>query len=246
MRTFVIGDIHGWAGSLEQLLTLLRPRAAGGDSLVFLGDYVDRGPASRQVVEQVLAEREQWPGPVVTLKGNHEAMMLEALATWRDSPIAPYEWLRGADGAATVLSYCESITMPAFEAALPAAHREFFETLALFHEDENGIYVHAGLEPGRAAADCGEETLLWIRDEFIDSDCDWGRPVVFGHTPQYELRVVGYLPSRRRRGPAEPLRERAWGPLDRPEKIGLDTGRGWGGPLTAVILPEREFVSVSA
>src|SRR5678815_1363674 len=76
--------------------------------------------------------------------------------------------------------------MEAFDRSLPDAHRRFFETLLLWHEDENGIYVHAGIPPGQHPRDCTEEDLLWIRERFIGSDFTWGKPVVFGHTPQYD------------------------------------------------------------
>lgn len=241
MRTFVVGDVHGWAGSLERLLAALRPRAAEGDPLVFLGDYVDRGPESRQVVDLVLAERQRWAGPVVALKGNHEAMMLEALASGRVAELQ--RWYENARGDTTMASY-GARSLGELEASLPPEHREFFETLQLWHEDEHGIYVHAGLRPGQEPAECDEEDLLWIREPFIESDYAWPKPVVFGHTPQYETRVAARPPGRGPFSRTLPVNEIVWRPLNRPEKIGLDTGRGWGGPLTAVILPEREFIAV--
>src|SRR5947208_17192861 len=105
MRTFVVGDIHGWADLLADLLVQLRAEATSGDSLVFIGDYVDRGPQSRDVVERVLAERERWPGIVVALKGNHEAMMLDAMATWREYDLAARDWIQTASGHTTIRSY---------------------------------------------------------------------------------------------------------------------------------------------
>jgi len=215
------------------LLTEIRREAAEGDALVFIGDYIDRGPDSRQVVEQVLTERKQWDGPVVTLKGNHEAMMMEALQT--RNFLAFLDWLNVAEGKATVTSYESVPTLSAFAASLPATHRRFFDQLALWHEDENGIYVHAGLVPGRLPSECDESDLLWIREPFIESDYSWGKPVIFGHTPQRENDE----------SPGLALHETRWRPLNRPEKIGIDTGRGWGGPLTAVVLPERRFLSVA-
>lgn len=234
-RTFVVGDIHGWADRLERLLERLRAWAAPGDSLVFIGDYVDRGPQSRRVVEMALAEREQWDGPVVTLKGNHEAMMLEALAERDPYSMTIRHWVDALGGRETISSYAGGdATLNLFRACLPACHRQFFDTLALWHEDEHAIYVHGGIPPGADPARCSEEELLWIRDPFIRSDYAWPKPVVFGHTPQYDNS----------RGEPTDLEDIVWQPLNRPEKIGIDTGCAYGGPLTALVLPEREFVCV--
>lgn len=170
---------------------------------------------------------------MVTLKGNHEAMMLEALRT--RNFLAFLDWLNVAEGKATVTSYGSVPTLSAFAASLPDAHQKFFDELGLWHEDENGIYVHAGLVPGRLPSECEEQDLLWIREQFIESDYAWDKPVVFGHTPQREGD-----PTR-----APTADGTCWRPLNRSEKIGIDTGRGWGGPLTAVVLPDRRFLSVA-
>jgi serine/threonine protein phosphatase 1 len=243
MRTFVVGDIHGWAEPLQELLVQIRPRAAAGDTLVFIGDYIDRGPDSRRVVDLVLEERTIWPGPVVTLKGNHEANMLEAIHTGSARVFA--EWIMRCRAKATVCSYTRLISVASFAASLPTEHRDFFENLTLWYEDEHAIYVHAGLRPRVAPADNTEEDMLWIRDDFLRSNYAWPKPVVFGHTPQRELKRIASVP------PTDPdalpvkLEQIVWRPLNLPETIGIDTGRAYGGPLTAVILLDREFVSVS-
>ena len=232
MRTFVVGDVHGQDRMLDRLLPELAACAEAGDALVFVGDYVDRGPDSRRVIDRVLAQqRGGWNGPVTTLKGNHEELMLDFI-----SPSPRYEaeiWLRNG-GIETIASYTGEGWTRDWASRVPGEHLEFLRALKSWHEDENGIYVHAGLRPGQAPEDSDDEVRLWIRERFIDSDYRWPKVVVFGHTPQYEQPADGILNPR----------ELSWRPLQRPEKIGIDTGAAYGGPLTAVLLPEREFFSV--
>lgn len=232
-RTFAIGDIHGDAHRLSQLLEQVNAHAEEGDTLVFIGDYVDRGSDSREVVEMVLQTREEWAGTVVCLRGNHEDMLLATLGepAAREYDEGVWEYNGGDE---TKLSYTSHYGAP-WPECLPEAHRTFFRELQLWYEDEHGIYVHAGLEPGLPPEEVDAETMVWIRDEFILSEHDWGKPVVFGHTPQFE--------------PADGLQSIAeietWRPLDWPEKIGIDTGVCYGGQLSAVILPERTFLTVA-
>jgi len=226
----VIGDIHGQAEALARLLARLEGRRAPGDRLVFIGDYIDRGPDSRRAVELALAAPRRWPGPVTPLKGNHEAMLLRAL---EGDPEMTLLWLENG-GIETLASYGIRLGEPDWRERFPADHVAFFRSLRLWDEDEHAYYVHAGFEPGVPPAENDEETLLWIREAFIESDYAWEKPVVFGHTPQYTLPP----------GRGFDLKRLVWRPLVRPEKIGIDTGSAYGGPLTALVLPEREFVQV--
>jgi len=221
MRTFAVGDIHGHARPLADLITLLLGRAARGDALVFVGDYVDRGPDSFAAVELVMAlKRGGWPGPVTCLRGNHEAMMLDHLAGTGRYDAGLWLW---NGGGATLASYGSEV---------PFSHIGFIRGLDVWHEDEHAYYVHAGMRPGLPADGQLEEDLLWIRGDFLEAEYSWGKPVVFGHTPQAAGMVMVGDPATQ------------WRPLNEPAKIGIDTGACYGGPLTAVILPEREFVSV--
>jgi serine/threonine protein phosphatase 1 len=233
MPTFVIGDIHGHSQKLRKLVEQLQQHASSGDALVFVGDYVDRGPESRMVVEQVLAlANGGWDGPVTCLKGNHEEMMLDAIS--RRPVYEPGLWLQNG-GRETIRSYVPGGDLRSFAASLPPEHLRFYESLVSWHADDHGIYVHAGIRPGVSPGDSSDDDLLWIREPFIESDYEWDRVVVFGHTPQFE-KVKGASMLEPNRLP--------WKPLDRPEKIGIDTGAAYGGPLSAVLLPRRQYFSV--
>jgi len=211
MTTCVIGDIHGCHASLSALLDRVADRA---DRLVFLGDYIDRGPETRKVIDLLLALKRQ-QRQVIFLMGNHELMLQQYLAGEDRSVYL------GVGGRQTLASYDipAGLRGPAIAAALPPAHLAFLSDLPLHWQDEHAIYVHAGLQPGRHLSQQSADWCLWVRDRFIRSDYDFGKPVVFGHTV-FEK------------------------PLVQANKIGIDTGAAYGGRLTAVILPEMEFVSV--
>ena len=210
--TCIIGDIHGSYNSLAALLQLVEHRA---ETIVFLGDYIDRGPDSKIVVELVLQLKRERPH-VITLLGNHEFMLLNYLAGLDDGVFTK------VGGRETLTSYGLSpdIHPAEAQAAFPKNHLTFFQDLPLLWEDPHGIYVHAGLQPSLHLSRQTSNWCLWVRDDFIRSSFNFGKPVVFGHTVFKK-------------------------PLVQKNKIGIDTGAVYGQSLTALLLPEMEFISVA-
>jgi serine/threonine protein phosphatase 1 len=206
-RIFAIGDIHGCYDPLLLLLGRI-PIDWAGDQLIFMGDYIDRGPKSFEVVDHLVGMQARHPG-IVFLKGNHEQMLMDYLSG-KDRMTYLYN-----GGQQTLESYL-SRSGAGSRHPIPDAHLRFFESLALFHETENHIFVHAGLRQNVPMDQQGPEDLLWIREKFIDTPHFFGKRVVFGHTPFDEPRVE-------------------------PNKIGIDTGAVYGNKLTCLQLPEEEF-----
>jgi serine/threonine protein phosphatase 1 len=174
-RIFAVGDIHGSFEKLEELMKILPWRRESGDLLLFIGDYVDRGPRSRDVI-QFLVDLQKGGGNFVFLKGNHEKMLMDFYERHQD------QMLYVANGGAeTIASYVEgAIGRKAFE--LPDDHLRFLKALKLIHETDDYIFVHAGLRDGIPLDQQTEDDLLWIREEFIYSPYDWNKRVIFGHT----------------------------------------------------------------
>lgn len=177
--TFAIGDIHGCHLALLQILRQCRDYAPGqGHRLVFIGDYVDRGPDSRAVIQtlQGLQERST-PGTVICLMGNHEELMLEAIES-RD----PAHWFNNG-GAETLASYGTRDL-----AKLPAEDIAWIKSLGLFFDDGKRYFVHAGVDPDYPLDRQPREAMLWIRGRFHHADKDYGRLIVHGHTPLRNAR----------------------------------------------------------
>ncbi|MFH1113289.1 MAG: metallophosphoesterase family protein [Pseudomonadota bacterium] len=174
-KIFAVGDIHGCFDKLDAMMKILPWDRDAGDLLLFIGDYVDRGPKSRDVVEFLVSLKKRG-GDFVFLKGNHEKMLLDYYIQQKD------QMLYVANGGAeTIASYVEGgIGRKAF--ILPEDHLEFLLSLKLHYETDDYIFVHAGLRDGIALEDQNEEDLLWIREEFIYSAFDWNKRVIFGHT----------------------------------------------------------------
>jgi serine/threonine protein phosphatase 1 len=201
-RLLTVGDIHGCRCALQTLLNKMSPNRH--DKIVFLGDYIDRGPDPRGVIDTLLALQRKVPR-CIFLMGNHERMLLDVLAG-RNLPL----YLANG-GLATLLAYMGEGLL-----RLPSSHWRFFTNLRPYYATTRYIFVHAGLRPGLSPAEQTEEDLLWIRDAFLASGFDWGKTIVFGHTP---LRT----------------------PYFGPRRIGLDTGAVYGGALTGCDLGTRRI-----
>jgi serine/threonine protein phosphatase 1 len=210
-RTFAIGDIHGQLDQLEDLVDRVEP--GRDDLLVFLGDYIDRGPSVKEVIDFLIDLASEVP--CIFLRGNHEDMFLEFLEFGTNKAVY---FANG--GMKTVESYLSPepfVSHTPVARALSGEHRDFYAGLRWYYEDKRYIYVHAGVKPGVPMFKQQRHDLIWIRDDFIFSPTGLDKKVVFGHTPF----------SR---------------PLIKEDKIGVDTGGVYGGALTAVQLPEEIFI----
>lgn len=176
MRRFAIGDIHGCAKALRSLIEAISPDP--DDEIVFVGDYIDRGPDSRDVIDQIISLSSRCK--VVALRGNHELMLQGVVVGGLDDRV----WLANG-GQATVSSYGGSLSK------IPADHIYFFRSLRPFYETETEIFVHAGYRP-----DCGmhatdEMTIYWAHLPLpLPPPHFSGKRVIVGHTPQPEGRVL--------------------------------------------------------
>ncbi|NNL87785.1 MAG: serine/threonine protein phosphatase [Marinicaulis sp.] len=225
-RLYAIGDIHGCISELNALLKLIE-KDANSDletRIIFLGDYVDRGPDSNAVIQRLIEFGEENENAVF-LKGNHEAAMLDFLYDPEDM----IQWLDWG-GEETLKSYGigsvlgrtrEDISDEVAE-KIPEDHIAFLENLDLTYFAGDYLFVHAGVRPGVALKDQQEEDLLWIRKPFQNASAD-ERPeqtVVHGHQPIKAPRDAGW-------------------------RINVDTGACWSGMLSAVVLEgdERRFIT---
>jgi serine/threonine protein phosphatase 1 len=221
-RLYAIGDVHGRRDLLEAMLERVRADLAArphpAPQVVLLGDYVDRGPDSRGVIETLIALRDD-PLSATFLLGNHDSYIEEYLARpdWFDRT---YHWLHPSmGGAATLASYGVTdahharpeATRAAFAEAMPAAHRAFLRDCALWRRVGGYVFVHAGIRPRVPLEAQSRDDCIWIREPFLSSGADHGFKVVHGHTIVAEVEH--------------------W-----PNRIAIDTGVAKGGPLTCLVL----------
>jgi serine/threonine protein phosphatase 1 len=218
MRSYVIGDIHGCLDELRCLIEGLPLES--GDRLVFLGDYIDRGPDSKGVVTYVLELQKRNDLELVFLKGNHEDMFMAYLGL----PGEHGDMFLYNGGAATLNSYginSKNASLDEINDQIPRRHFEFFENLKAYFVMEPFLCVHAGIHPFKRWEDQTETELLWIRNEFIYNSHGLPYTVLFGHTPQPSVL------------------------FDLPYKVGLDTGLVFGNRLSCLEVTEKVLFQVT-
>ena len=182
--TFAVGDIHGCLDKLDRLLAACAAYAGARPArYVFLGDYIDRGPHSRGVIDRLMAEQAAQPGTVVCLRGNHEQMAVDAHARVSAVPL----WLAN-NALSTLRNYDGRRISP--------EHLAWLNALPFCHDDGLRFFVHAGIDLTVPLAAQTPEVMVWMREPFL-SECDavdCGRFIVHGHTP-----LPGGAPDLRRR-----------------------------------------------
>ena len=218
---YSVGDIHGQIDELKRVLTLIEADGGQDAKIVFLGDYTDRGPDSRGVLDHLISGQEQgrnW----TFLKGNHDRMFEWFMQSpTRADPYLMVElyWLHPRLGGDTTLaSYgvdasglrrAKDVHAEAL-ASVPDTHLAFLSGLETSLETNDLFFAHAGIQPGIALAEQEEENLLWIRQEFHRSSATHPKLIVHGHTPVEQATHYG-------------------------NRVNLDTGAGYGKPLTAAV-----------
>jgi serine/threonine protein phosphatase 1 len=205
---YAIGDIHGMSRQLRALVDKCRHHAAGRPmKFVFIGDYIDRGPDSRGVIEFLMRLQTQRPDEATFLMGNHETLALSAVACsdFMD------DWIENG-GASTLRSYSA-----ASAAELPGDHIEWLRSLPLGCDDGQRFFVHAGINPENPLDEQDWQDLLWIREPFLSDKRDYGRLIVHGHTPTRDGK-----PDLKR------------------NRLNIDTGAVFGGPLTAAVFTDDQ------
>lgn len=230
---YAIGDIHGQLGMLETALERIEADGGRGSRVVFLGDYVDRGPDSKGVIETLVqgqAAGRDW----ICLKRNHDRFF-----EWYVDPEGPrfdphllvgYDWFHKAiGGVETIASY--DVYMPdrirntdlakMLSDAVPDTHKTFLQSLKTSHHEEGYFFVHAGIRPGVPFDQQDEQDLLWIRQEFHADKRDHGAVVVHGHTPVDTVERYA-------------------------NRVNLDTGAGYGRPLAVMCIEGGDMVELTA
>jgi serine/threonine protein phosphatase 1 len=220
---YCIGDIHGRDDLLRQMAQRidadLKTRSLDHAVTVFLGDYIDRGPDSKSVVERLASGN--WPTSIIALAGNHEDFLLTflddagTLDFWRGQGVLETLHSYGVDVGPAMAGRDFEEVQAAFTACFPKQHRNFLEALKVSASIGDYFFCHAGVRPGVALDRQNRDDLLNIREPFVSSKAEHGKLVVHGHTP-------------------------AVAPEVRPNRIGIDTGAYATGRLTCLILEKDQ------
>lgn len=224
VRVYAFGDVHGRLDLLDELLSRaardISVRPVKRPLFVFLGDYIDRGPSSREAIDRLIAHGQD--SECIFLKGNHEQVAIKCLS---DRSLFD-QWMRFG-GVDTLVSYGVFPKPPldeqqivrlqaAFHDALPQAHFGFFRDLQKSFVCGDFFFVHAGVRPKIELSRQKESDLLWIREEFLASSEDFGKIIVHGHTPSSGVEVA-------------------------PNRINIDTGAFATGRLTCLVIEETSL-----
>ena len=236
MKTWAIGDLHG---HFDQWIRLYNKIKANGftddDQLVFLGDYIDGGPQTKELLTWLIEYKKAYP-QTVCLYGNHEDLMLDAL-DYDGKIYGSYDLWYHQGGKATYESYIPkdsdsySKAIMQVKDTIPQEHRDWLMALPLYYQTDKYFFVHAGVLPNKSLkeqtdlVDKGDkdmiETFIWIRDQFIYSVYDWDKKIIFGHTVHEEPYKDNY-------------------------KIGLDGMFHNDGNIFALALPEEVIYTESS
>jgi serine/threonine protein phosphatase 1 len=212
MAVIAIGDIHGHSDALADLLDQVLPQMTSQDTLIFLGDYIDRGPDSRGCVDRILRLKKESPFEVVTLLGNHEQWMLRSF-----SDPTQHGWLVSMDAEPTVANYSDEAALALTRAvqehglrlftlrmplpyhllveAMPEEHLEFFQQLKPWHRQQGVIYAHAGVGSDGLEDTVDVNTFIWGPPDFPD-EYSGGDAVVYGHHNNAAIREDGAIMPR--------------------------------------------------
>jgi serine/threonine protein phosphatase 1 len=224
IRIYAIGDVHGRADLLDRVFTQIDAHIAAHPAVrpvqVLIGDYIDRGPNSREVLDQLIRRAET--NEVVLLKGNHETFVPEFLR----NPAMLQSWSK-MGGLETLMSYgltpplnADALTQKqlaiALQAALPKSHLVLLASLQSSFACGEFFFVHAGVRPRVPLEQQRDEDMLWIRDDFLLHEEQFGKIIVHGHTPVHEVDI-------------------------RPNRINIDTGAYATGRLSCLVLQDEIF-----
>lgn len=220
-RTFVVGDLHGCHQELGSLFEFLTKDEGltSNDLLVFIGDYVDRGPHSKETIDLLIEIKKEYPATIL-LRGNHEDMLLGFIGL--GGSLGEYYLANG--GEPTLKSYGVTGTKDPekFLAAIPEDHLALYQGLARYVVTDDHVIVHAGLNPHRGLMAQIDDDIYWIRGDFIGHPHNFEKTVIFGHTPYRQVF------------------------FDFPYKIGIDTGAVFGNKLTCLELSTSTVYQVTS